>query len=145
MKVAFLASEVIPFAKTGGLADVAGALPKFLARLGADIRVFMPLYREGRIKNLPLEPVLAGAALDLGGRQVPFSVFAHRADGVTVFFIDQPAYFDRDQLYSVDGKDYVDNCERFVFFSRAVLETIVDAGARVAVTTLQEPVSYPIY
>ncbi|OGD28670.1 MAG: starch synthase [Candidatus Aminicenantes bacterium RBG_19FT_COMBO_65_30] len=130
MKVAFLASEVIPFAKTGGLADVAGALPKFLARLGADIRVFMPLYREVRIKNLPLEPVLAGAALDLGGRQVPFSVFAHRADGVTVFFIDQPAYFERDQLYGTPAGDYPDNAERFAFFCRAALETLRATGFR---------------
>jgi starch synthase len=128
MKVAFLASEVIPYAKTGGLADVAGALPKFLSRLGAEVRVFMPLYREVRKKNLPLEPVIAGAALELGGRQVPFSVFAHRADGVSVFFIDQPAHFDRDQLYGTPAGDYPDNAERFAFFSKASLETMRQTG-----------------
>ena len=105
MKIAFLASEVIPSAKTGGLADVAGALPKFLSGLGADVRVFMPLYREVRKKNLPLEPVLADASLDLGGKRVTFSVFAHRAGGLSVFFIDQAVYFDRDQLYGTPAGD----------------------------------------
>jgi len=124
MKVAFLASEVIPYAKTGGLADVAGALPKFLSRLGADVRVFMPLYREVRKKNLPLEPVLVALPVDMGGRIESCAVFAHRADGVTVLFIDRPEYFDRDQLYGTPAGDYPDNAERFAFFCRASLETM---------------------
>ena len=130
MNIAFLASEVIPYAKTGGLADVAGALPKFLAKLGADVRVFMPLYREVRKKNLPLEPVLAADSLDLGGKRVSFSVFAHRAGGMSVFFIDQAAYFDRDRLYGTPAGDYPDNAERFAFFSRASLETMRATGFR---------------
>src|SRR5512137_1168939 len=124
MKVAFLASEVIPYAKTGGLADVAGALPKFLTGLGAEVRVFMPLYREVRKKNLPLEPVGGPAALDLGGLRVAYSVFSHRADGVTTYFIDRPEYFDRDCLYGTAAGDYPDNGERFAFFCRAALETM---------------------
>jgi len=130
MNIAFLASEVIPYAKTGGLADVAGALPKFLSKLGADVRVFMPLYREVRKKNLPLEPVLDDAALDMGGKRVTFSVFAHRAGGLSVLFIDQAAYFDRDQLYGTAAGDYPDNAERFAFFSRASLETMRATGFR---------------
>jgi starch synthase len=130
MKVAFLASEVIPYAKTGGLADVAGALPKYLSGLGADVRVFMPLYREVRKKNLTLAPVLADAVLELGGKKVPFSVFEHRAAGVSVFFIDRPDYFDRDQLYGTPSGDYPDNGERFAFFSRAALETMRTTGFR---------------
>ena len=129
MKIAFLASEVIPYAKTGGLADVAGALPKFLSGLGADVRVFMPLYREVRKKNLLLEPVFA-SALDLGGKTVPFSVFERRADGLSVYFIDQAAYFDRDKLYGTPAGDYPDNAERFAFFSRASLETMRATGFR---------------
>jgi starch synthase len=130
MKVAFLASEVIPYAKTGGLADVAGALPKFLSRLGADVRVFMPLYREVRKKNLPLEPVLDAASVDLGGRSVSFAVRSLRADGVTIVFIDRPEYFDRDQLYGTPAGDYPDNAERFAFFARAALETMRATGFR---------------
>ncbi|RPJ03339.1 MAG: glycogen synthase, partial [Candidatus Aminicenantes bacterium] len=128
MKVAFLASEVIPYAKTGGLADVAGALPKFLAGLGADVRVFMPLYREVRKKNLPLERVLDDSFLDMGGEKLTYAVFAHRADGVTVFFIDRPEFFDRDQLYGTAAGDYPDNGERFGFFCRAALETMRETG-----------------
>ncbi len=130
MKVAFLASEVIPYAKTGGLADVAGALPKFLAGLGAEVRVFMPLYREVRKKNLTLAPVLKNAVLDLGGTKIPFSVFEHRAGEVSVLFIDRPDYFDRDQLYGTPAGDYPDNGERFAFFSRAALETMKTTGFR---------------
>jgi len=128
MKVAFLASEVIPYAKTGGLADVAGALPKFLAGLGADVRVFMPLYREVRKKNLPLERVLDDSFLDMGGEKLAYAVFAHRADGVTVFFVDRPEFFDRDQLYGTAAGDYPDNGERFGFFCRAALETMRETG-----------------
>ena len=124
MKVAFLASEVIPYAKTGGLADVAGALPKFLARQGAEVRVFLPLYREVRKKGLPLEPVLERASLSMGGRDLDYAVFAHRAEGVTHLFIDRPELYDRDQLYGTPAGDYPDNAERFAFFSRAALETL---------------------
>jgi starch synthase len=128
MKVAFIASEVIPYAKTGGLADVAGALPKFLAGLGAEVRVFMPLYREVRKKNLPLEPVIARATLETGGDQLSYRVWAHRADGVTFLFIDRPEFFDRDGLYGTPAGDYPDNGERFAFFCRAALETMRTAG-----------------
>jgi len=128
MKVAFLASEVIPYAKTGGLADVAGALPKFLAGLGAEVRVFMPLYREVRKKDLPLEKILDEAFLDMGGEKLTYTVYAHRADGVTVFFIDRPDYFDRDHLYGTAAGDYPDNGERFAFFCRAALETMRETG-----------------
>ena len=128
MKVAFLASEVIPYAKTGGLADVAGALPKFLAGLGAEVRVFMPLYREVVKKSLPLKPVIERAALDMGDERLPYRVLALEADGVTFYFIDRPGYFDRDGLYGTAAGDYPDNGERFAFFSRAALETMRTAG-----------------
>jgi starch synthase len=128
MKVAFLASEVIPYAKTGGLADVAGALPKFLARRGAEVRVFLPLYREVKAKGLRLEPVLEEAVLEMGGGKLSYAVLAHRADGVTIFFIDRPAFYDRDGLYGTAAGDYPDNGERFAFFSRAALETLKATG-----------------
>ncbi|MGZ5453849.1 MAG: glycogen synthase GlgA [Candidatus Aminicenantales bacterium] len=124
MKVAFLASEIIPYAKTGGLADVAGALPKFLAGLGAEVRAFMPLYREVRKKKIPLTPVIERAELAMGGEKLAYAVFSHRADGVTVYFIDRPEYFDRDGLYGTAAGDYPDNGERFAFFCRASIETM---------------------
>ena len=130
MRVAFLASEVVPYAKTGGLADVAGALPKFLARLGAEVRVYMPFYREVRKKNLPLETVLAGASLGMGGARLAYSVLAHEADGVKVFFLDRPEAFDRDHLYGTPAGDDPDNGERFAFFALASLETMRATGFR---------------
>jgi starch synthase len=129
MKIAFLASEVIPYAKTGGLADVAGALPKFLSRLGADVRVFMPFYREVRAKNLPLRPVVARAALDTPGGKKDYSVLEHRADGFSVYFIGRDEYYDRDCLYgTAAGGDYHDNGERFAFFARASLDAMKALG-----------------
>jgi starch synthase len=128
MKVAFLASEVIPYAKTGGLADVAGALPKFLAGLGAEVRVFLPFYREVKKKNLPLQPALEVARLEMGGRPLAYRVYALAADGVNFYFIDRPDYFDRDGLYGTPAGDFPDNGERFAFFARAALETMRALG-----------------
>jgi starch synthase len=130
MNIAFLASEVIPYAKTGGLADVAGALPKFLGRLGADVRVFMPFYREVRTKNLPLRPVVARASLDMPGGPKDYSVLEHRADGFSVLFIVRDEYFDRECLYGTAAGDYPDNGERFAFFARAALESMKVLGFR---------------
>jgi starch synthase len=124
MKIAFLASEVIPFAKTGGLADVAGALPKFLSRLGAEVRVFMPFYREVRAKNLALRIALPRAVLDMARGPVEFSVLEFRAEGFPVYFIAQDAFYDRDHLYGTPAGDDPDNGERFAFFARAALETM---------------------
>jgi len=129
MKIAFLASEVIPYAKTGGLADVAGALPKFLSRLGSEVRVFMPFYREVRARNLPLRTAIGQAALDTPGGKKEYSVLEHRADGFSVYFIARDEYFDRDCLYgTAAGGDYPDNGERFAFFARASLEAMRGVG-----------------
>jgi len=128
MKIAFLASEAIPYAKTGGLADVAGALPKYLNKLGADVRLFMPLYREVRKKGLQLETVLDRVGVDLGGRKKAFAVKTHSGNNFLAYFIEKDEYFDRDFLYGTAAGDYPDNGERFGFFSLAALETIKRLG-----------------
>ena len=128
MKIAFLASEVIPYAKTGGLADVTGALPKYLNTLGADARLLMPLYREVKKRGLPLETVLDHVEVDLGGRKTAFTVKQHSGNGFPVYFIEKDKYFDRDFLYGTAAGDYPDNGERFGFFSLAALETIKRLG-----------------
>jgi starch synthase len=130
MNIAFLASEVIPYAKTGGLADVAGALPKFLGRLGADVRVFMPFYREVRLKKLALRTVIPQASLDLPGGPKDYSVLEHRADGFSVLFIVRDEYYGREALYGTPAGDYPDNGERFAFFARAGLEAMKTLGFR---------------
>ena len=128
MKIAFLVSEAIPYAKTGGLADVAGALPKYLNKLGADARIFMPLYREVKKKGLALETVLDHVEVDLGDRKTAFTVRSHSGNGFPAYFIEKDEYFDRDFLYGTAAGDYPDNGERFGFFSKATIETIKRLG-----------------
>ncbi len=116
MNILLAASEVVPYAKTGGLADVAGALPKALARLGHQVRVVMPRY------NIDL--IHACSELLPGDITVPFDsqlrrslVFIDRSAETPVYFIDSPEYFSRDKIYGEH-----DDVERFAYFSRAALE-----------------------
>jgi starch synthase len=126
MNLVFVASEAVPFAKTGGLGDVAGALPRALAKEGHSVAVFLPCYR--RVWGVGVEIIPTGITLQIpmGARTVEATVYESRLPGsdVRVYLIDQPRYFNRDGLYGFEGKDYEDNGERFVFFDRAVLEAI---------------------
>ena len=130
MKIAMLASEVVPFAKTGGLADVAGALPKFLSPLGLELRVILPLYRETKKKNLPLRRIIESLEMDWNGEKVRFSVWESREGTLGFLMIERDEYFDRDFLYGTPQGDYPDNGERFAFFSKAALETLKHLGFR---------------
>jgi starch synthase len=130
MKVAFLSSEVIPYAKTGGLADVAGALPKYLSPLGAEVRVFMPFYRAVKARRLRLEKVLENVPLEWRGETAHFSVHEHKADGFRADFIAFDPYYDRDGLYGTPAGDYPDNGLRFAFYARACLEAMKALGFR---------------
>ena len=128
MNVVFVAPEAVPFAKTGGLADVIGSLPCALERLGHTVSVVIPCYREVWWRS-GQEITTRGWKLwiPVGHREVEARVHESRlpGSGVAVYLIDQPAYFDRDQLYQqADGRDYADNAERFAFFAKASLETI---------------------
>jgi starch synthase len=128
MNVVFVASEAVPFAKTGGLADVAGALPRALEKQGHSTVLFMPCYR--RVWSAGPELIDTGLILRIpvGARWVEGQVYESRlpGSGVLVYLIAQASYFDRDGIYGSADKDYADNCERFVFFNRAVLQTIED-------------------
>ena len=98
-----LTSEVFPFAKTGGLADVSGALPFALAKHGIDVKVFMPLY-----KGIKPEKIKDGYGISKVG-------------GVDIIFIKNDEYFLRDSLYTTKNGDYPDNLERFSFFSEKII------------------------
>lgn len=124
MKIVFLSSEAAPFAKTGGLADVVGALPRFLTKLGFDVKVFLPLYREVRKKGLPLLKAADRLSLAWAGQEELFSVWESPESGASVFFIDKPAFYDRDGLYGTPAGDYEDNGRRFAFFSQASLAAL---------------------
>jgi starch synthase len=123
MRVAFVASEAAPFAKTGGLADVAGSLPRALAEAGVEVTLYLPLYRSARnagIDITPLEP--SSITVPLGPHQVSVGLKGATLPGssVRVVFLRYDPYFDRDELYGSSGRDYPDNAQRFSLFARAV-------------------------
>lgn len=126
MNILLATSEAVPFAKTGGLADVCGALPIELARLGQRPMVILPAYRKVRCCGLPIEPMGIDFIVPIGSKTVTGHLLESRLPegDVPVYLVQQDRYFDRDELYGADGKDYVDNCERFVFFCRAVMEAV---------------------
>ena len=129
LRILFRASEVEPFAKTGGLADVAGALPAALAGLGHDVRVLMPRYRGVDALAGELRPVVAGVRIPLGDRETEGTLLEGRTpSGLPVYFLAQDHYYDREALYGTRDGDYWDNCERFIFFCRAGLEAVARLG-----------------
>lgn len=126
MNILLATSEAVPFAKTGGLADVCGALPIELARLGHEAALILPAYRQVRYSGLPIESLGIDFIVPIGTKLVSGHLLRSSLGGgkVPVYLVEQDHYFDREHLYGNDGKDYPDNCERFVFFSRAVLEAV---------------------
>jgi starch synthase len=134
MKITFAASEATPFAKTGGLADVVGALPRELAKLGHQVTVFLPFYSRVR-KQIESdeggEPQSAIQSLTIPFRyynRFAGVVDAGKREGVQHYFIDCPELFDRKELYGQGGAEYTDNAERFGLFCRAVLEASKQLG-----------------
>ena len=121
MHIAFVASEAVPFSKTGGLADVVGALPRALAAMGHEISVYLPRYRHTRIPEE--RTVVQSITIPFDDRYRFCSILTGAGyPGVRFFFVDYPPFFDRDGLYGTASGDFPDNAERFALFSRAVLE-----------------------
>jgi starch synthase len=123
LKLCILSSEMMPFAKTGGLADVAGALAREFSLAGHEVRAFMPLYasvRSGPWAFSPVDPV-RGVVLTIGAERYEFSLLSARLPDspASVYFIDCPRMFDRPSLYTEDADEY----RRFLLFTRAVIES----------------------
>ncbi len=114
MKVAFIASEALPYAKTGGLADVVGALPVYLDALGCETYIILPKYRGIQAEFSTELRVKSGDSF--------YDVRIYKKD--RTFFIDYPPFFDRENLYGTPTGDYEDNCERFTLFCRAAVQVI---------------------
>lgn len=122
MKIGIVASEAIPFSKTGGLADVTGALFKEYTTLGEETFLFLPYYKATRelIKDLREEGKLK---IKIGDENKEGRILSKEFNkNCKVIFIEQDEYFDRDKLYGTGDGDYIDNAERFGFFDRAVIE-----------------------
>src|SRR5690349_1118244 len=120
MRILFVASEGLPFSKTGGLADVVEALPKALVTQGHEVAVVLPRYGGTQAESV----VLPSLTIPMGGARLRFPAIV---DGglvgrVRYFFVDDPAYFDREGLYGTAGKDYPDNAERYAEFCRVAIE-----------------------
>ena len=123
-RVLMVSSEAVPFAKTGGLGDVAGALPLALARLGLDVTLVLPRYR-----GMAQGTVIDRLPITVGGRTLDVTfgehVLAERARAVVV---DCPDLYHRPEFYGIGNKDYTDNAIRFAVLSRAALELAARAG-----------------
>ncbi len=132
INIVYAASEVAPFAKTGGLADVAGALPAVLAERGADVTVMLPLYRcvrESGVGLRPLDP--PSVDVPLGPHSVKVGLEgAETSGGVRLVCLRYDPFFDRPELYGEDGRDYPDNSHRYALFSRGVISAAKALGLR---------------
>src|SRR5262245_36508824 len=121
MHIAFAASECVPYSKTGGLADVVGALPGALASLGHQVTVYVPRYRQTKLTDA--QTVVRSITVPFDDRYRFCSVVTNGGHSSVGFcFVEYPPFFDRDALYGTPSGDYPDNAERFALFSRAVLE-----------------------
>ena len=128
MRIIFAASEGVPYSKTGGLADVVGALPKAIASLGHELTVFLPRYKHTKLQQeriaianltIPIQDSLRFCQIIDGGKR----------DGLQFYFVDHPDFSQRDGLYGDRHGDYADNAERFGMFCRAVIEASKQLGA----------------
>ena len=126
MKILYAVSEAVPYAKTGGLADVAGALPKALAKLGHEVNLILPLYRKIKLEQYELQNIMS-YDIKLGNNSHKVTIWRGATPGSTLgtLFVDIPEFYDRDDFYQVKGVDYVDNFERFAAFSLAVCELML--------------------
>ena len=122
LKVLFVASEGVPFAKTGGLADVVGTLPYALQELGVEVKVLMPYYGAVKQGKLPTVRVIEDLEVTLPEPlNLPFDLMAPESPDYPFWFVARDEFYERSQLYGTPKGDYFDNLERFAFFSGAVL------------------------
>lgn len=127
MKILIASPEVYPFVKTGGLADVTGSLPKALKKLGVEARVILPKHKQIK-DNFPLRYKNLKIACPISSKIVEAEIVESEYDGIVAYLIEKDEYFYRDYLYSTPDGDYLDNAERFTFFSRAILEAMKVTG-----------------
>ena len=119
MNILFAVSEALPYIKSGGLGDVAGSLPVAINKKGHDCRVVIPLYKDIPQKLRSNMKYITNMTVDVAWRKQYCGIFTADVNGVTYYFLDNEYYFGRSGLYG-----FYDDCERFTFFSRAILEML---------------------
>lgn len=126
MNILFATAEAVPFCKTGGLGDVCGSLPQEVAKLGHNLTMILPAFRQVLNSGQQIESTGITFEIPIGQKRVTGELLRSQLPDseVPVYLVKQDDYFDRPQLYGEAGEDYQDNCERFTFFNRAVLEAI---------------------
>ncbi len=129
LNIALIASESVPYAKSGGLADVVGALPKELAQTGQRVIVILPLYSSIDREKFSLRPFLSPLGVWMGNAEEWCAVYSAENKGIPYYFIESNKYFDRHPIYhDAEIQDYLDNARRFGFFTRAALQLCHDMG-----------------
>lgn len=131
--IVFLTSEIYPFSKSGGLADVMGILPLTLLRLGVRVAVITPFYGRLCTGQYPVQLVCENCHVGYPWPDTTADIYKADYHGLPVYFIDRGEFFDRRQYYCTHKGDYFDNCERFIFFCRAALVAmrVLDMKARI--------------
>ena len=124
MRIAIVSPEAVPFAKTGGLADVAGALPKELARAGHEVKLIVPKYKVVDAAKFGLVRTGGSISVPIGDKIAWGEILTSSQDDFTAVFIQNDEYFLRDDLYGNKNGDFPDNASRFIFFSRAALDCL---------------------
>src|SRR3990167_7208781 len=113
MEIVFVASEMVPFASTGGLGEVMGSLPKEIARLGYDVSVFLPKYKKISERDFPIKSTGEVIHIPVGSEIETAEIFSMRYGEFTLFLIGHSEFFDREELYGTPIGDYPDNDRRF--------------------------------
>ncbi|MEW6715816.1 MAG: glycogen/starch synthase, partial [Nitrospirota bacterium] len=134
MKALIASSEVVPFAKTGGLADVAGTLVNELKKAGVDADIILPLYRRIKqsAKDWEIKPLNKEISVPLGNEIEKGMLWkGSTSEGAGAYFIENDNFFDRDGLYGTPEGDYTDNASRFIFYSRGVIESVKALGLNI--------------
>jgi len=124
MNIAFVSSEITPFASTGGLADVCGSLPVALTELGFSVTQFMPMYRRVIEGSYAVEDTGIRLSIPVGFHRYRADIWKSKSSSPQIYFIRRDEFFDRTELYNLPDRDYDDNFERFVFFQKAVTALI---------------------
>jgi starch synthase len=145
MRILFASSEVVPYSKTGGLADVASGLPAALMHRGHEVTVITPRYGNIDVAPWDLRRKRIRLGVNIRGKLVQGGLLEGTSpDGLEVLFVDQPGYFERPGLYGENGTDFADNDERFAFFCHAVLESCKQLAIRPDILHLNDWQTGPI-